>query len=67
MIIFLFVLFFLQRDFTIIQNIDLSDNQLQDEGVLYLSMPLRLCTILNSLVKNYKIIYFILHLNFERI
>ncbi|RMZ95474.1 leucine-rich repeat-containing 74A [Brachionus plicatilis] len=39
----------IKQDFSIIQVIDLSDNQLEDEGILYLSIPFRLCTKLNSL------------------
>ncbi|CAF0773135.1 unnamed protein product [Brachionus calyciflorus] len=39
----------LKRDFSIIHSVDLSDNQLEDEGILYLSISLRLCTVLNTL------------------
>lgn len=40
----------IKQDFSIIQTIDLSENQLEDEGILYMSIALRLCTKLNSLV-----------------
>ena len=42
---------FLKNESNILEKIDLNQNAIQDEGMMYLSVHLRACNNLNSIVK----------------
>ena len=41
----------IKNENTLLKSIDISQNKLEDEGIMYLSFGFKLCMHLNSLVK----------------